>query len=233
MSRIYKLSKRVQKVLSERKHIDEGYNLSVLDGGTDEPPDDFTTVQWISKLVIQGDGSQQRIGDEITPSSLVIRYNFFYPATTHGFDATDTSVNVRLIVFQWFPLITTTTLPHIAEILDFSQQSGTGDLIPQLRVLAGYNRDFASQYKILYDKIIPLRLNTFAVNIPSTDNYKTTNLGGDEPREVTIFKMRPIEYTLDNGEAGTNQILFLVIGDSSVAPNPTFNAVVRLSYYDS
>lgn len=232
----YKIAKQVQKVNSERKYYQLFYIQDMTDGGTATPPTGFTTIRDLTGFPIQGTGRQQRIGNRITLSSIHIKYSVYYPAENTTWNNIDASLAARVIIFQWFDEASGAHTPVMNEILDFSAQMGTGNFVDrQIQVLCPYNKNYSTQFKILYDKIHTIRLNPVYDYLAGTDTWKSTMLSGDDVNQITIYKFTgEVSYITPNAaNDGDNHVFMAVLSDSSAAPHPRIEASIRVSYYDS
>ena len=125
------LARKLEKEIGEKKY----YALAVSNPLEGALISNLGSVGSLSS-VPQGDSDTTRDGDQLTISSLEIRYNMFLNIVSAAATNPQEINNMRLIIFQWYPDST----PIVSDILLTTH------------VLAPYQHDKRFMFKILYDK---------------------------------------------------------------------------------
>jgi len=134
--RMRRLANNVQRYLGEKKYSASYTNVSVSSAGN---------VFGLTE-VTQGDTDQTRDGDQLTLTSLQLRWQAIIG---------DTANYVRVIVFQWLA----NSVPTINSVLLSLPLGG--------EVLSPYNHDTRYVFRVLYDKTVLLT----NVGKPSSEVY--------------------------------------------------------------
>jgi len=149
----------------------------------------------------QGVGVSQRTGDTVFYKKLFLNYTI---------DAQNSDIfsNGRVIVFQWKPN-TTLLAPTVADILQTTS------------MYSMYDWQNSNQYIIIYDKIHSLAGLATAPSASGNQNFFGS---------ISLSKaLKRVEFTTA-AAGGSNQLFLLIIGDSVLAPFPTFTYQTRITY---
>jgi len=155
-------------------------------------------------LVPQGDGQSQRVADTIWVQRLEIRADVTLAnADVYGL--------ARVGIFKWVPS-NALAVPTGPEILQ------TYSTNPVLSAFSFETRDY---YRIIMDET--LNLSGTATNPTAFSQHWLAR----------TFDLGSIMVQYDLGvTTGTNQLFLFWVSDSTVAPNPLFEYMVRVWYYD-
>lgn len=217
----YKLAKCVQKVISERKFINEAYTATFNDATTLLPTNPC-------RLIVQGDGHQQRIGDVIEISSFNITYTMYLPgnATTGWTNAElDYSMTCRILVVQWHKAYVHSSSPDLSDILDFGTQS---TISAANRVYAPYKRN-TEDFTVLYDKF---HIPHWIWHQVDASHWQPTMQSGDGVFQITVMPPHSVKYNPTNND-GDDHVMIFLISDSAATPHPAIRMYVRINYYDA
>lgn len=158
----------------------------------------------------QGNGAVQRVGDDINLRKISLRLNIRGGGAALG--VADQFNTVRLIIFRWSQN-NAVTAPTQADVLQYAAP---------LSYTSPYNWDAQAQgkVKICYDRAF------------------TFTQGGTQTRVVLheIFgkKLHGKVVKYNGGtQQGTNMFYYLVISDSTVIPNPSWDGYMRMVFSDS
>lgn len=161
--------------------------------------------------VPQGDTDSTRDGDQLYARSLELNFETFI----QGIGGTnDFSNNVRVIVYQYLPMSDGTHPTNTGT--DILQSPTIGASIPNW--LSGYNHDNRFNFRILFDKLIPLSGNGPA-------NYA-------EKVMITQIPQCKIQYNAGASVNGSGMIYLAFYSDSLVATHPAFNYWAKFNYND-
>lgn len=153
--------------------------------------------------VPQGVTDVTRVGNNILPKRLKLRYSIVFG---------DTTQLVRVIVFRW-KMNDASDVPAPNEILQ-NQFISTAGVIT-----SDYNEPTRTQFEVLYDKT-----HRGSSTIAPNSAFVTTTLK---------LARKKIEYKSDAVVTGLNKIFIMYISDSGAIPHPTILTIPRLYYVDS
>lgn len=186
--------KRIVSATEEKKYFRPGVVAAVSS---------ITATIGSMANVGQGDGSEERIANTITPVYFRIKTDFTFA---------DATQRMRFIVFRWNENDTYVS-PTAAKILS-NGPSGAPD------VYSYYNDEESQSYVILYDTTV------VGSGGASADTLR-------QARDKKIPLSGKIKYSLDAVATGTHKIYYLHISDSAAVVHPTVTWFGELCYTDS
>lgn len=149
--------------------------------------------------VPNGTTDNQKIGSDIMAKS-------FYQKYTLAQGTTPVNCQVRVLVFWWRG----TGACSLTNIL---QNTATG-----LGVISPYNREYSTDYKVIFDKLYTLAQGQDAIQVDKV--YKKL--------------YRKVQFTGTSGQQTDNTLFYTFISDQSVtAQMPLVTAYTRFAYTDS
>jgi hypothetical protein len=154
----------------------------------------------------QGVAQSQRVGDQVELVSLEITYEVVQANT-------DIYSNTRVLIFQWFPN-TILSVPALASILYNTAAIGP---------YSQYNWQLRDQYHVIYDKLMSQAGLSTAV-------ASTTNMSILHHRLTNFRKTVKFSPAVT---AASNNLFFLFMSDSSIAPFPVGSFAARLLFRDA
>lgn len=144
----------------------------------------------------QGLGDTERTGDHIVLKRLLFRYQCV---------AADTSNNVRLLLFTWFP----SSAPNTGLVL-----SSIGSAISPY----GFpNHDQRANFRIHKDVMIGLS---------TVSDYQREGI-------IDLKFSSPVQYVAGSGSTATGKLYLLYISDSGVVAHPTLTFVSKVEFTDA
>lgn len=195
-----RLGDKLSVVMGEKKYfIDQVGQQSVISTGN------IAAASLVD--VPQGTADTNRDGDQITLTSIQIKYYLQISFTT----ATELINYVRVIYFQYFPYIGGGA-PAVTDIL----------LTADFR--APYNHDKRFDFHILHDKTHMLTAQ--ATGVPNDSSIRK------EEFYLTKFKRRKVQFTAA-GVNGSNKVWILYISDSGVIPHPLIQYYHKTNFKDA
>lgn len=169
--------------------------------------------------IVQGDQDQERDGDRLQWCG-TLEFNLqVVSGQTAG--TSDLYNNVRVMLFQWHPTSTSAPSPVASDVLS-QGPSGNPD------IYSVYNHDTRQNYKILFDRVYRVTLNT---NGTIADNSNSTT--GIRRLRISMKKARKDVQYVGNGLQGTNRIFLLTVSDSALATHPTLAFASKIFFRDS
>lgn len=189
---VNKALKRYTQRNVERKYFDVATGASPVGVST-------TATSYQICSVPPGTTLTTRIGNSLIMKSLTIRY---WIAAATG----DLSNLVRIIVFQWYPVVIST--PQPTDILETSD------------VLSPYSHSSPGQFHVMYDK-------TYVVDADDPVRNRTIKFFGRRIRKKDlVFNQSGSNSQQQNG------IQILLVSDSGAAAHPFVGFHARLTYTD-
>lgn len=199
--RRYPLSKGQVKAVKKLVKKDEEVKYKIQQGDTT-----ISNAGYVSSIGVwpsKGISHTQRIGDNIYVRSIWVDYSFA---------VADTYNLCRITIFQWY-MNSTLTQPTIDSIYD------TPGGYP---VYAPFNKEFSSQYKVLYDKVHNLSSNGREVI------HRRLRLTRGFMRNLKLTEDTPTYNCIHKGE-----IYAVMSSDSSAMSHPAFVWTTRINYTDA
>jgi hypothetical protein len=154
--------------------------------------------------VAVGPGVSQRVGNRIYIEKMFFNYNIVQVNT-------DVTSQCRVIVFQWRPS-STLVMPLVPDVLETVND-----------VQSMYNWELSDQYKIIHDQVYFLSGIAASLTTSSHVGYYG---------EIDLSSaVKTLEFT-GASALGSQQLYFLIISDSLVAPFPVMDYTTRVVYKD-
>lgn len=177
--------------------------------------------------VPQGDGNQERVGDEIVCKKLRFKYHLRSNGEIEagGLITVPLATNIaRVLVLRWAPVAST---PTISDILEDGTVDATNN------VFLPYKSGKPAAFEILYDRTHVLH--------PTATRYSTTpyqtGLVDQQFHEVAIdLRGKRINYSdWTSGVAGIGRIFLFYLGNYNPGASsyPNIQFVTQLSYSDA
>jgi len=167
--------------------------------------------------VPQGDTDLKRDGDQLTLTSLELRYCW----TTGPISTAQLYGFARMIVFQWFSS-DLADAPTLNEILGVPTTAS-------LQYLMSYNHDHRFQFRVLLDR-------SFKWTNSDSSQYNNNSISGPYRSFIKKFAKHKIQY-LSGTTLGFNNIYILLVSNSLSASaantKPLFNLEAKLNYTDA
>lgn len=185
-----------------KRTLDSTLETKFVDTKANSTYDSAGTVYDLTAFITQGTGdSGNRIGDKIIVRDAMVNFFVTYGSDTYNF--------VRVIMFQWHPISTST--PASGDILQDISSASTP--------MSPYIHDKRKQFRVLADQIVRPVFPT------------------SPPMVTPVMQLRcrkPIKVGYTNaGTSGEGHIFLLVISDSGATGHPGVYWYSRLEYTDA
>jgi hypothetical protein len=168
-----------------------------------------TPAQFGLSAIPQGATDSTRDGDQVNLRSVEIRADCYLQATGGTNDFTDI---VRMVIYRWHPMSTTTKPVPADVLLDLSNAESA--------VTTLFSWDNRRDFTILMDKRVVLSGNGPSIaKIDFKHTWKPPGL--------------PSHFSNGSTTLQTQGLFLLVMSDSQVATHPLYNYYARVTYADS